>query len=81
MLSYRPINAYPPLHTLCELLYSGKFSHGAKFRTFRGWVSYRENKNRASLNVRTTCGHDLDTEKAQVILEKARKFATAKIYR
>ena len=28
--------------------YSGKFSHGAKFRVFRGWVGRRENKNRKS---------------------------------
>ena len=32
------------------ILYSGKFSHGAKFRVFRGLVSYRENKNREILN-------------------------------
>ena len=31
--------------------YSGKFSHGAKFRVFRGLVSYRENKNREILNL------------------------------
>ena len=32
--------------------YSGKFSHGANFRAFPGWVDYRENKNSESLNMR-----------------------------
>ena len=53
-----------------QLPYSGKFLHGAKFRTFRGWVGYRENKNRKSLNVRTTCG--LNTEMARKL--KPRTF-------
>ena len=41
-----------------DIPYSREFSHGAKFRTFRGWVSYHE-----SLNVRTIFG--LNTEKAR----------------
>ena len=31
--------------------YSGKFSHGTKFRVFRGLVNYHENKNRETLNL------------------------------
>ena len=72
-----------------DIPYSRKFSHGAKFCAFRGWVGYHENKNSESLNVHTTCG--LNTEKArklkprkfllELILAKARKFAPAKISR
>ncbi len=36
-----------------DIPYSGKFSHGAKFRVFRGLVSYRENKNRETLNLQS----------------------------
>ena len=51
--------------SLYLIIYSGKFSHGARFCAFRGWVGYCENKNRESLNVRTTCG--LNTEKARIL--------------
>ena len=69
--------------------YSGKFSHGAKFRTFRGWVGYRENKNCESLNVLILCvvstqrRHEIKTTiiSTEVILAKARKFAPEKISR
>jgi hypothetical protein len=35
-----------------QLPYSGKFSHGAKFRVFRGQARCRENKNCEILNGR-----------------------------
>ena len=33
-----------------RILYSGKLSHGANFRGFRGWAYYRKNKNRECFN-------------------------------
>ena len=34
-----------------DILYSGKFLHGANFRGFHGWPHYHKNKNRESFNV------------------------------
>ena len=68
-------------------IYSGKFSHGSNFRV---WVSYHENKNRESLNVRTTCVLILNSEGAKIKTAKissggdtgeSAKFAPAKISR
>ena len=32
-----------------EILYNGKFSHGAKFCGFRGWADNSENKNHTKI--------------------------------
>ena len=68
-------------------------AYSAKFRAFRGWVSYRENKNRESLNVRTTSGlykhrEDAKSKTTKISSEgdtgeirKTRKFAPANISR
>ena len=38
------------LYLFCPIPYSGKFSHGAKFRVFHRLVGMRENKNYENLN-------------------------------
>ena len=40
--------------------FRGKVSHGANFRTFRGWVGYHENKNSESC---TSCGLNAEVQK------------------